>query len=313
LVGRFGCRRVITSGGLAFCLTLPVLALVTSVMGLAVALLWFGAALGVYDVAINVQAVAVEKAGGRAMMSGFHAFFSLGGMLGAGGVSVLLSLGAAPVAASLVAMAIGLVALGAANRHLLPRMADTIDRPPLFVWPSGAVLVIGCLCFVSFLTEGVMLDWSGVFLVAQRHVSTVGAGLGYAIFSLTMTGGRLAGDGVVRALGARRVLSGGALCATAGLAVSVALPFWWATLVGFGMVGLGAANIVPLLYSALGRQLAMPANLAIAAASTLGYAGILAGPAMIGGVAQLAGLSAALSGVAALLAGVALSAWALKL
>lgn len=129
----------------------------------------------------------------------------------------------------------------------------------------------------------------------------VQSGLGYAVFSVAMTAGRLSGDHVVRAFGGRAVLLLGGSCAAAGMAVAVLAPSWLSALAGFALVGTGASNIVPVLYSALGRQRAMPPNLAVAAVTTLGYSGILTGPAGIGLVAHVAGLPAAFLGVAALL------------
>jgi predicted MFS family arabinose efflux permease len=193
-------------------------------------------------------------------------------------------------------------------RGLLPKAAKSGGRTVLFVRPSGLVLGVGCLCFVAFLTEGAILDWSGVFLVGARGVNSAGAGLGYAVFSVAMASGRLVGDRIVRALGRRGVLAGGALCAAAGLMLVVTVAQPWVSLVGFAMVGFGAANIVPILYSVLGRQHAMPANLAISTAATLGYAGILAGPALIGWIASQSSLNAGFGFVAALLLLVALSA-----
>jgi predicted MFS family arabinose efflux permease len=277
---------------------------------LGLILLGFGAALGVFDVAMNVQAVMVEKASGRAIMSGFHAFFSLGGMCGAGGVSFLLWLGASPLAASVAAIGICLIALFAAVPGLLPRserrpVAQGLSR---FAMPSGLVLAIGCLCFVAFLVEGAMLDWSGVFLVTFGGMSGAAAGLGYAIFSVAMTLGRLTGDRIVLRFGPRHVLVGSALCAMCGLAWVVFKAHGAASLAGFALVGFGSANIVPILYSALGRQSVMPANLAISTAATLGYAGILAGPAVIGAIARLYSLGTAFLLVASLLLCVAASA-----
>ena len=134
------------------------------------------------------------------------------------------------------------------------------------------------------------------------------AGWGYTIFSIAMTVCRLTGDRVVQALGSFRIILFGGLCAAAGLAVAVLAPSWLVALIGFGMVGLGASNIVPVLFSAAGRQTAMPPNLAIAAITFLGYTGGLLGPAVIGFVAHAASLSVALLGVAVLLLVVAASA-----
>ncbi len=170
------------------------------------------------------------------------------------------------------------------------------------------MLLIGALCFIVFLAEGAMLDWSAVILTALHGVDPSHAGLGYAVFVVMMAAGRLSGDRIVRALGGRVILAVGGLCAASGLAVTVLVPWWTAALLGFGMVGLGASNIVPVLYSALGRQQVMPANLAVAAVTTLGFSGILAGPALIGIIAHTTSLPLAILGVAAMLLVVAASA-----
>jgi predicted MFS family arabinose efflux permease len=313
LVGQFGCRKVIVGASAAMCAALPVLALADNLPLLAAALLWFGAALGIADVAMNVQAVAVEQASGRAMMSGFHAFFSIGGMAGAGGVSLLLWAGAPPFAAVLAPVGLCLAAAFLCAPQLLPKAPRGENRDALFAIPSGVVLAIGCLCFVAFLTEGAMLDWSGVFLVTTLGVSTAGAGLGYAVFSVAMAVGRVSGDRIVNMLGPRSVLVSGALCAMAGLLLASFTAAWCVALTGFALVGFGAANIVPILYSTLGRQNSMPTNLAISTVSTLGYAGIFTGPALIGGVAHALSLGSAFVVIAALLLCVAASVRALSL
>ena len=172
--------------------------------------------------------------------------------------------------------------------------------------PRGVVLLIGALAFVLFLAEGAVLDWSAVFLTSVRHMDAAYAGLGYAAFAATMTAGRLAGDRIVDRLGPRRVVLTGGLCAAAGFVASVAAPSWQAALGGYALVGVGCANIVPVLFSAVGRQTAMPENVAVPAITTLGYAGILAGPAGIGFVAHLTSLPTAFLVLAAMLAAVAL-------
>jgi predicted MFS family arabinose efflux permease len=310
LAGRFGCRSVMSVATLGLCAALPGLASANNVVVLGAILLGFGAALGVFDVAVNVQAVRVEKASGRAIMSGFHAFFSLGGMFGAGGVSLLLWLGESPLTASIAALCVCLIALVAAAPGLLPKSErrQVAKGGARFVRPTGLVLAIGSLCFVAFLVEGAMLDWSGVFLVTFGGMSSAAAGLGYATFSVAMTLGRMTGDRVVRKFGPHPVLVGSALCAMCGLFWVVFIARGWESLAGFALVGFGSANIVPILYSALGRQRVMPPNLAISAAATLGYAGILAGPALIGAIARFYSLGIAYLLVAGLLLCIATSA-----
>ncbi len=173
--------------------------------------------------------------------------------------------------------------------------------------------MIGILCCIVFLTEGSVLDWSAVFLVQDRGLDPARATLGYAAFSVTMTVGRLAGDRIVARLGRRTVMIGGGLVAATGLAVAVLVPDWEAALVGYAMVGAGCANIVPVLFTAAGRQTAMPASVAVPAVTTFGYAGVLAGPAAIGFIAQATSLPAAFLTVAVLLLGVAAAGRVLRL
>lgn len=300
LTGKFGCRRVILLAGIALCIDLPLLVLMDSTLGMALALLLFGAAIGMIDVAMNIQAVVVERASNRAMMSGFHGFFSIGGIAGAGGVSALLWLGLGPLQATLIAVVAILALLLIASKNLL-RESGGDKEGPMFVLPRGWVMFIGLLCFIMFLAEGSMLDWSALYLTTMRGMDHNQAGLGYALFSIAMTIGRLNGDRVVNAMGRYQVLLLGSLCAAIGLALAITIDSALASLIGFMLVGVGASNVVPILFSAAGNQRVMPANLAIASVTTVGYAGILAGPAVIGLIAQVSSLTFALACVAALL------------
>ena len=152
-----------------------------------------------------------------------------------------------------------------------------------------------------------MLDWSAVILTSLQGVSPARAGIGYAVFAVAMATGRFSGDRIVQALGGRMTLVVGGSCAASGLAAAVLAPSWLAALFGFGMVGLGSSNIVPVLYSLLGRQKTMPPNLAVAGVTTLGFSGILTGPALIGLIAHLTSLPVAFLGVATMLLVVAAS------
>lgn len=299
LASRYGCRNVIGIASLCICGALPALATAATVPLLAVALFVFGACLGAIDVAANIQAVIVEQASGRAMMSGFHGLFSAGGIAGAASLSLLLWAGASPLTGTVSVAGVIVLLLITFGRHLLPYGNHGDTRH--FALPRGAVLIIGGLCFIAFLSEGAMLDWSAVFLTSLRDVSPARAGMGYAVFSVAMTIGRLGGDRLVQASGGPAILVLGGICAASGLGLAILIPLPIGWLAGFAMVGLGASNIVPLLYSALGRQAAMPPNLAVAAVTTLGYLGILIGPALIGLIAHVTGLATALLAVAAMM------------
>ncbi|MFJ2987483.1 MFS transporter [Collimonas sp. NPDC087041] len=292
LAARLGCRRVILTAGALTCLLLPCLALADSPLQLGIALFVFGAAIGTLDVAMNVQAVMVEKASGGALMSGFHGLFSVGGFVGAGGMALLLWGGLSPFWSSVAAVLLVALVLLVAAPHLL-REPEQSDRDALFVLPHGAVIFIGVLCFIVFLVEGAILDWSALFLTAARGLDASQGGLGYAAFAIAMTTGRLTGDRIVKRFGGKRVLLLGGLCAAGGFFLAVSAATAAVALIGFILIGLGASNIVPILFSAAGNQATMPAGLAIAAITTLGYAGILAGPALIGFIAHATSLNVA--------------------
>jgi predicted MFS family arabinose efflux permease len=296
---RLGCRRVIGTTTLCICASLIGLAAASSPILLALALFFFGAGVGGIDVAMNIQAVIVEEDSGRPLMSGFHGLFSAGGIAGASGASLLLWTGASTQCTSICIGLVIVVLLLICWRHLLS--CKSVDESPTFVFPRGAVLLVGILCFISFLTEGAMLDWSAVFLTTVRSVDPIHSGLGYTIFAVAMTAGRLSGDRIVQVVGKQKLLLFGGVCAASGLVLVVLAPWPTATCVGFGIVGLGASNIVPVLYSTLEHQRVMPANLAVAGVTTIGYFGILAGPAMIGLMAHAAGLPAAFLVIAAML------------
>jgi MFS family permease len=311
LAARVGCRAVVVGATLLVCLTLPLLASVSSLKLLVAALLAFGAGLGAQDVAMNIQAIVVERASLRSMMSGFHGLFSLGGIVGAAGVTALLGAGVSPPGAALFVVGGIVVALGVAAPHLLARGARR--EGPSFAWPRGIVLFIGVLCFIGFLAEGSVLDWSAVFLISAHSMAPSYAGLGYAGFALTMTLGRLLGDRIVRRVGGNNVIKYGGLCAASGFALTTAPLGWPVALAGYALAGVGCSNIVPVLFTGVGRQTVMAEAVAVPAIMTLGYAGNLVGPAAIGFVAQAASLSVAFLVLAVLLVGVAVSGRLLRL
>jgi MFS family permease len=291
LTTRIGCKAVISVSILLILLTLPLLALLGGWISMAIAIAIFGAALGTVDVAMNLQAIIVERNSGKPMMSGFHGLYSVGGIAGAGLVSLLLGSGViSPLLAVGMISVVSLILLVIAMPGLLPYGDDSSEKSPLFAWPKGAVLFIGLLCFLCFLVEGAVLDWSAVFLITERGSSIGLAGLAYAAFAVAMTLGRLTGDRLRTVLGEQRVLLIGGILAAVGFATIAFVPTAYANLVGFLLVGAGASNVVPVLFSVAGRTRAMPPSLAVTAVTTLGYLGILVGPALIGFVAHLTDL-----------------------
>jgi predicted MFS family arabinose efflux permease len=310
LTTRFGCRQVLVISLVLICAALPLLATLSSVPWLFATLFLFGAGMGSVDCVVNVQAVIVERASGRSMMSGFHGLFSLGGIIATAAMAALLSAGASPGTSALCIVALMIAATVVAAPGLLTYGTET--QGPAFAFPRGPVMLIGVLCFVVFLTEGAMLDWSALFLTSVRNIDASQAGLGYTAFAITMTIGRLTGDRVVRHFGGRTLVMLGSLTAAAGLGLATLVPSWQAALLGYALVGAGCSNIVPVMYTAVGRQKAMPEAVAVVAITTMGYSGILVGPAFIGFLADATSLSVAFLTLAILLTGVAATARLLR-
>ena len=288
---RHGSRPVVIAGGLGVALLLPLLSAAGQPLTLGLALFAFGAALGSLDVAMNVHALAVERAAGEPLMSGFHALFSVGGLLGAAMMTALLSVGWTPLAGTLLGSGLMLGAMAVVAPRLLASAPPA--EPPRLAWPRGPVLLLAVLAGVCFLVEGAVLDWSALLLTEGGLVPAAQGGLGFMVFSVAMTAGRLGGDALCARLGDRAVLTAGGVLAVAGFGVLLLSSSVWPAMAGFLCIGLGASNLVPVLFRRAGAQTAMPPALAIAAISTTGYAGVLLGPALIGFVSQLASLPAA--------------------
>lgn len=305
LITRFGCRTLILACALIFCVDLPWMMSAGSPAEMGVALLLFGAANGLLDVSMNAQAVVVERESGQARMSGFHGLYSIGSIAGAGGVSLLLWLGLQPSHAIWLVVVLLAVIVIMASGHLLPKRAPEGTGAPggtLRALAHPRVLLIALLCFLIFLIEGAMLDWSAVFLHGERGMEKSHAGFGFTLYSIAVALGRLYGDRLVNAVGGAGVLTLGGLGAAAGLLVIVSIDHAGIVLMGFMLTGLGLANLVPVLFTTAGNQPDVPSSFALPAVTLVGYTGLLSGPALIGEVARQSSLTTAFgAGVAIVL------------
>jgi hypothetical protein len=301
-----GCRFAATLGLVLLGLALPLLAWASSFVLLMLVLFVFGAGIGVADVTMNVQGVIVQRTLGRSMMSGFHGLFSLGGIVSAASVSALLWLGASPLQACVAVVAVIALVVAVYGPHMLPYGEGGGGTG--FSRPSPLLFGLGVLCFIAFMVEGSMLDWSAVFLNTVRGLEPSQSGVGYALFSMTMALGRLNGDRLVERFGGQRVLFVGSLIAMGGIALAVTVDSWLTTVLGFVLVGVGTCNMVPVFCALAGTQSRVPAGQAIATITSIGYLGILLGPAFIGFIAQASHLSVAFAVVGAMLLAVLFSA-----
>lgn len=308
LVKRWGCRPLIALALMLLMVLLPSLTMWSSIVTMAVALFIFGSAAGCLGVAINLQAVVVEKHSVRALMSSFHGMCSLGGLTGAMLVTALLAVGLSPLMSTLSVVMILLVIGGVAIPSCLRSFEqdekpheDTTQAPKKLYRPDGIILLIGMMCFIAFLSEGAAMDWGGIYLTSKYQLNPAFAGLAYTFFALSMTTGRFAGHILLKQWGEKNIVTYSAIGAAIGMAVIVTAPVWQVVVLGYALLGLGCSNIVPVMFSRVGRQNNMPKAAALSLVSTIAYTGSLSGPALIGLIGEWTGLSTVLTGVAVLL------------
>ena len=257
------------------------------------ALALFGAGFGAVNVAGNAQGIALERAYARSILSSFHAAFSAGGLIGAAAGGLAAARGVEPPAHfAAVAVTLALVAFGAGR--LLPR-ADVGCETFALVRPPRALLLLGCAAFFTLLAEGAAADWSAVYLRGSLGSTAAFAALGYTAFSLAMVASRLAGDRLDETIGPAALAGGGGVVSAVGLAAALAIGTTPAALVGFAAMGAGLGVMVPVIFRTAGTTPGVTPGIGIAAVSTIGFLGFLAGPPAIGIAADVIGLRAALA------------------
>jgi hypothetical protein len=297
LVQRHGSGTVARGFALAVAVLLPLPILAPSLSWLVAGLLVFGASHGAMDVAMNAQGVTVQRAYRRPVMSSLHALFSIGGLAGAGFAALMLWLDVA------IAMHVALVSLAMIAGLLLTRGWMLDDRGHAqaeglqLARPTGLLLLLGCIAVLSMVGEGAVLDWSAVYMHESIGASPAIAAGGFAAFSLTMAAGRLGGDALVARFGEVNVLRIGTLIAALGLGAALLVGHPLAALIGFACVGLGLANVVPVVFATAGRVPGVAPAHALAAVSTVGYFGFLVGPPAIGFTAEATSLPVALGSI----------------
>jgi len=300
---RFGARATSTAGTALLSAALAGPALAGDLAGLAVALAALGFAGGLLDVAVNAEAVAVERLYRRPLLSGLHGLWSLGGLAGAAAGGLAAGMGASPdVHFGVAAAVLGLGGLAALRA--LRGIDDTGARPvawaaaPLararVLW-SPAVLLLGLVGFSAYLAEGSAADWSAVYLREGLGTAPGFAAAGFAAFSFAMVGSRLVGDRLVARFGPVLVVRAGAVIAAGGLALGLATHRPEAAVAAFGLLGFGMGPIVPITFSAAGNSPLGPTGAILGRVVALSYVGSVAGPVMIGWIAEATSLRAALA------------------
>ncbi|MGY1695113.1 MULTISPECIES: MFS transporter [unclassified Geodermatophilus] len=299
-VDRYGSARVTVVTGLATAAAVTLPGQVTDVVALGAVLFVYGAVFGVLDVAMNVGAVQVVRSSGRPLMPSFHAAFSLGGLAGAGTGALAAGAGISP------AVHLGLVGAVAAAGVVAVASRLPADEPEErpegsaggSAWRHRGIWVFGLIALFAAFSEGAMADWTALFLRDEAGAGDGVAALGYAAFALSMTVARLAGEWLLARVGRARALAGSGVLATAGVLLAVGAASPTAALVGFGLTGLGLATAFPVAMQ--GGAEVVPGGRGVSAVSVIGYAGFLAGPPLIGLLAEVVTLRWALASVAVL-------------
>lgn len=296
-IGALGARRAAIAAGMLMGATLASALATRSGPLLLATVALFGAACALFDVAINAEASALEAASGKLVMSGFHGMFSAGGMAGAAlaalairqGIDAGVQLAAAGLGAALVAALAGTQMLAV--------------HPPVEAAPRGtrwprALVVMGALAAIGLLAEGAIYDWSVLWLGSETGAEPAFAALGFASFSAAMAATRFAGDALRARIAPARLLGGSAAIAAIAMTVVLVARDPWVGVVGLAVVGIGFANVIPILFIGASRVPGVAPARGIAAVSSIGYAGMVLGPPLVGAIAQGASLTWGLAVVA---------------
>ena len=280
--------------GLVMILSLPFVGVAPQLLMLFVTLFVLGFGNGGMDVSMNAQGVQVERFVGRSIISSLHGCFSLGAFAGAAIGAGVAQLGAPPLVHFLGASLFGLAALLWIRRWLIPDAKDPrkSDAAAAFALPPRSLWLLGALALCTSVSEGAMADWSGLYLRDVLETSSGVAALGFAAFSMAMLVGRFTGDALVRRFGAPRLVRAGGVLAALGLGIALLINQPISMLLGFAAVGLGLSTVYPLVFSAAGNHPTVSAGHAVASVATVGYSGFLAGPPILGWLAELTSLQA---------------------
>jgi MFS family permease len=294
-VDRFGSRimGVISTSG--YGLALYGLSQAQTSFSLSVMLFIFGFVGDTVNISMNTQALDLQTAYRRPILSSFHALWSLGALSGAllGGWTLKTQIDT-EMHFLMVAIAVGALCFWSWF-YLMPHDGRKEKGKKLLALPDRSLLVIGAVCLCCTLCEGAMADWSALYYNQVKVDATTISTTGFTAYVLMMAMGRFSGDRLVMAMGYRKVLILDGIFVAGGMALALALKQPWLVIAGFGLVGFGVSTVIPIAYTAAAKSETMKASVALAAVSTIGFTGFLIGPPLIGFIAHEIGLRAALA------------------
>lgn len=313
LVSRFGSRLIMLIAAFLYPGSLILLGAANSVVLLAGALVLFGLCANLINIAANTQAVGVEALYRRSILAGFHGLWSLAGFTGGLLGALMVAHHQTPLVHYAIVFAITMLLIATSAAYLLPRDAPKkTGSNSIFVKPDKNIIVLGLITFACMICEGTMFDWSGVYFEQVVQAPVEVSRLGFIAFMSAMAGGRFAADYFITRFGVKPMLKASGLIILTGLLLSVALPTLVPATIGFLLVGLGVASVVPLSYSIAGRSKTIAPGVALAMVSSIGFLGFLLGPPLIGFVAEGYGLRWSFTLIAVLGLGTTLLAGSIK-
>lgn len=297
IIEKFGSRNITIFSLLFYVIALPILGLAQVPYVLAIGLFIFGFGSDMLNISMNVQAVNVEKILKRSIMSSFHAVFSTGFMIGAALGGLIANQGISPflhlTTISIIDIVMGIVVY----RFLVAQDQKSSESQPLFAIPDKGLMLLGIIAFCGMLSEGAMADWSVLYYKQVLNNPQGYATAGFTAFSILMVVGRVFGDKIVHTIGLRKTLLINCLIVFLGMSIALIFQHPISVVIGFGITGLGLSTIVPLIYSEAGHSKTMSAGVALAAITTVGMAGFLIGPVLIGYLSEFSSLRIALSSI----------------
>lgn len=292
LVSKFGSKKTLLVAAVLYPSVLVCLGLVSAVWQLSVGLFFFGMSGNLCNISVNTQGVGVERLYRRSIMASFHGVWSLAGFIGGLISTFMVGNNILPFEHFLIMYGIVLVLILVMRKSVLPRDAGHSEKSNsrIFVKPDQLIVTLGLIAFGSMICEGTMFDWSNIYFEKIIHPSKEYVRLGFVAFMSTMAGGRFAADWLVTRFGITRVLRMSGILISTGLLTSVIFPYLPTATLGFLLVGVGTSSVVPLCYSLAGKSKVMLPGVALATVSTIGFAGFLLGPPIIGFIAQMVNL-----------------------
>ncbi|MBS1747210.1 MAG: MFS transporter [Bacteroidetes bacterium] len=290
LISKFGSRQLLIWSSIFFPLTLIMIPLATTSWLLIIILIAFGLWGNLLNISMNTQAVGIESMYGRSIMASFHGLWSIAGFSGALLGSIFVSTDIPPLYHFVVIAILISVLISGFYKFTLPSSNVHEEKPKLFVKPDKSILLLGLIAFFCMICEGSMADWSGVYFKSVVNAPEKFITLGYVCFTGTMAAGRFLGDKMITRFGFTNILKASGCMIAAGLLITITLPYLETAAIGCLLVGAGVSCVVPMVYGLAGRSSNMSPQFALAAVSTIGFLGFLAGPPIIGFIAQLSSL-----------------------